>query len=396
MAEMPSGASGGRAEVAGVDPMATEMQRRYQEAVVAFEQWQASQEAGLEELGMEIQRLEMLLSNPNVARATPGTPVLGFADGGVMEASMSMVPEPRHLPGYAQGTAGTPRPYGYLNGRPVYQGPDGRFYFDAAAPGQPSQVTQVPPQFVAQITPAFDTAVLNPIQASAQTRIDARPPSAAVGSGMGAGGLGGSMAAMSGAAQESSSGLVPPPPQAGPPPISAEFQAALDARRAAEQQERQGRTRDLAFSEALHGERFSEFGRAYAQGGVHDDLSGTVPPPPMAGMGMEPNAIVGEAPDRGSDRGGELVIDRQAIEQGLVRYVETPLAAPLSEGSVIIPVPPHMENDLRGAVPPMGGEELSPMDDEGEEFMGESGRRYMTGGMVPAPPKARKRGKRGR
>lgn len=170
----------------------------------------------------------------------------------------------------------------------------------------------------------------------------------------------------------------PPAPTGQAPQLSQEYLDALAAREKADQEAARERERMGAYAGAREGQRperppFSL--RGYATGNI-------VPLPP--GM-EEPNAIVGEAEDTPTDQGGELVIDPEAFRTGLVRYTHTPTKTALAEGTAVVPVPPHMEDQLAAMAVEQEG---APVSEEEVSMLRHGGfpRALAEGGFVPVPP----------
>lgn len=107
---------------------------------------------------------------------------------------------------------------------------------------------------------------------------------------------------------------------------------------------------------------------------------GVVPVPP----GLAPpdaTAVVGEAPDRPGDEGGELVIFPRAFSLGLVRYTDEPELVNVPAGTVVVPVPPHMEKELQTIAQPMPPERSTPLPEQPPPPP-----QLQEGGIVPALP----------
>lgn len=326
----------------------------------ALEQKRLGYAQQLAQMEAAIDRGERMAENPQTQ---------GYARGGV-------------VPHYAQGGT-TARIVGYApNGVAIWQDTTGAYVYINP---MTKALEAVPPQLIQQVvgtqmagSMAKRTAAPAPAPPTGAAAVFAQPRPAYQAPA-------GSSTVPMPPTTSTTNGLVAPTPDQW----SAEFKGALAARQQAEQQAGRDRAMEFGISQANErsydtqgrgGERPGA-GDYYAKGGMAgmkemggmEGMGGAGGPPMPPDMGTQ---VMGEGADMDGTAGGEVVLI-PAGEPGLYRahYVEGATQTNAPGGTLIVPLPPDLDDTFRNELPPMPGQ---PAPGEQEAFA--------HGGMVPMPP----------
>lgn len=391
--------------------------QQYDQERAALQQWAQAQQLALEQerMGLEQYKTQLQQQLASIeqsldrgARMAANPHTQGYARGGI-------------VPHFNQGGATDPVVATAPNGVPIRQNRNGQLYYIDSQ----GAVALVPPQFLAQLlgqagaAPAFgsqgshapesapgpgtlqgkppaQTSLTGPAPGAATQKLPgavstvnanlaARAPSSTTPAALG-------NFSSSTITSDTGAGAPPLPPGGGlvaptPDQWSPEFRAALAARDAAQAQAAREQGQSFAYGQARERELPTYNPRAFAGGGeVDDPLAGPPMPPGGGPQSMPPgggpgNAVTGEGMDGDGTFGGEVVLVPTG-EPGTYRasYSEGPKVSSLPGGSLIVPLPPHLDEQFRNELPPLPGAPAEPTPDGGYAAGGQV---YATGGMVP-------------
>ena len=345
--------------------------RQSDAARTALEQWARQQAMELEQERLQLIQYKQGLQNQLAsieqtldrgARMATNPHSANYARGGV-------------VPRFAEGGTTDYDPIGYApNGTAIYRDVNGQFYYIDAQ----GAVAFLPKQLENQIlwgspqAPTQTTLTWNPppgpvAPSAPQGPIAHTPP----------GGIPTSSAPPMPPTTSTTNGLVAPTPDQW----SQEYKDAIAARERAQAAAQREQAQSFAYSEASQREAPAYSSRSYRPYAA----GGEVPPemmagPPMPPMGNQGNAVTGEGMDNDQTYGGEVVMVPTG-QPGMyqVSYTEGPRVSSLPGGTLIVPLPPHLDEQFRAELPPLPGDEAQLTDDGGYAAGGQV---YAHGGMV--------------